>query len=83
MKYHGKPVGFLAETKEGNSAFQYDKEWLLHGFSVNPLSLSAYERQSADGRLSEESMPPVSMEMAGTRHRRTDGSRRESMPANE
>lgn len=39
VKYKDRPVGILAETKEGRVAFQYDKEWLADGFSINPFSL--------------------------------------------
>lgn len=39
VKYHGRTVGTLAETKGGFCAFQYDKQWLLEGFSLSPFSL--------------------------------------------
>lgn len=39
IKYHDRIVGILAETKDGKGAFQYDKEWLLNGFSIGPFSL--------------------------------------------
>ena len=39
VKYHGRVVGILAETKDGFGAFQYDKEWLRDGFSISPFSL--------------------------------------------
>lgn len=39
MKYNNKLVGTLALTKENKAAFSYDDEWLLSGFSLNPLSL--------------------------------------------
>ena len=39
VKYHGTTVGMLAETRDGKGAFQYDREWLNHGFSINPFSL--------------------------------------------
>lgn len=29
VKYKDRPVGILAETKEGRVAFQYDKEWII------------------------------------------------------
>ena len=35
----GREVGTLAETPEGLVAFQYDADWLLDGFSINPYSL--------------------------------------------
>lgn len=44
VKYHGRVVGILAETKDGKGAFQYDKEWLQDGFSISPLSLPLDER---------------------------------------
>ncbi len=39
VKYHGRTVGILAETKDGKGAFQYDREWLAEGFSISPFSL--------------------------------------------
>lgn len=39
VKYKNKLVGTLALTKEKKAAFSYDDEWLLSGFSLNPLSL--------------------------------------------
>ena len=39
VKYHGRVVGTLAETKTGYGAFQYDKEWLGDGFSISPFSI--------------------------------------------
>lgn len=44
VKYHGKTVGTLAKTKDGKGAFQYSKEWLNEGFSINPLSLPLDEK---------------------------------------
>lgn len=32
-------VGLLARTREGLVAFQYDHDWLVDGFSLNPYSL--------------------------------------------
>ena len=37
--YNGKTVGYLAELKNGNIAFQYDDEWIKSGFSISPISL--------------------------------------------
>ena len=37
IKYHDRIVGILAETKDGKGAFQYDKSWLVDGFSISPL----------------------------------------------
>lgn len=39
VKYKNKLVGTLALTNEKKAAFSYDDEWLLSGFSLNPLSL--------------------------------------------
>lgn len=44
VKYHDRIVGILAETKDGKGAFQYDKEWILDGFSISPFSLPLSER---------------------------------------
>ena len=44
VKYNGKTVGILAETKDGKGAFQYDREWLENGFSISPLSLPLDDR---------------------------------------
>lgn len=39
VKYNDRIVGYLAELKNGNIAFQYDDEWLNNGFSISPFSL--------------------------------------------
>lgn len=39
IKYNGNVVGYLAELKNGNIAFQYDEEWIKNGFSISPFSL--------------------------------------------
>lgn len=39
VKYNGKLVGYLAELKSGDIAFQYDDMWLKNGFSISPISL--------------------------------------------
>lgn len=44
VKYHDRIVGVLAETKDGKGAFQYNKEWILDGFSISPFSLPLDER---------------------------------------
>ena len=44
VKYQGRVVGTLAETKSGYGAFQYDKEWLQNGFSISPFSLPLEDR---------------------------------------
>lgn len=35
----GRKVGTLARSEEGLVAFQYDGDWLLDGYSINPYSL--------------------------------------------
>ncbi|MBQ3656626.1 MAG: type II toxin-antitoxin system HipA family toxin [Bacteroidales bacterium] len=37
--YHGKKVGTLSCSKRGVCSFEYDKEWLITGFSISPLKL--------------------------------------------
>lgn len=44
VKYRGRTVGILAETKNGYGAFQYDREWVRNGFSISPFSLPLEER---------------------------------------
>jgi len=44
VKYQGRTVGILAETKNGQGAFQYDREWLKNGFSISPFSLPLEDR---------------------------------------
>lgn len=44
VKYQGRTVGVLAETKDGFGAFQYDREWLQNGFSISPFSLPLEDR---------------------------------------
>lgn len=39
VMYNGKLVGYLLETNDGRIAFQYDDEWIQHGFSISPFSL--------------------------------------------
>lgn len=39
VTYHGRTVGTLAETRDGKGAFQYEREWLVNGFSISPFSL--------------------------------------------
>ncbi len=40
VTYHDRNVGTLNMTPDGRlCAFQYDKEWLLNGFSISPLDL--------------------------------------------
>lgn len=37
--YRSHLVGFLVETSDKKFAFQYDENWLTHGFSISPMSL--------------------------------------------
>ncbi len=37
--YKDRHVGTLAEMADKRIAFQYDREWIQNGFSINPLSL--------------------------------------------
>ena len=37
--FEGQKVGKLALTPSRTAAFQYDREWLVNGFSVSPISL--------------------------------------------
>ena len=39
VKYNGITVGYLAEIKNSEIAFQYDENWLTSGFSISPFSL--------------------------------------------
>lgn len=40
VKYHNRTVGTLSMTPDNRlCAFQYDKEWLISGFSISPLDL--------------------------------------------
>ena len=40
VKYHGEKVGTLSLTPDNRlCAFEYDREWLVEGFSVSPLEL--------------------------------------------
>ena len=40
VKYHGRTVGLLSLTPDSKlCAFEYDKSWLLDGFSISPLEL--------------------------------------------
>ncbi len=42
--YHGRIVGRLAETPEKLLAFEYNTEWLSHGFSISPFHLPLEKR---------------------------------------
>ena len=40
VKYHGRNVGTLSLTPDNRlCTFEYDREWLLDGFSISPLEL--------------------------------------------
>ena len=36
--YHGHKVGTLSATSRGACQFEYDKEWLVSGFSISPCN---------------------------------------------
>lgn len=42
--FEGKRVGELARTRDMLCAFQYDRDWLLNGFSISSLSLPLESR---------------------------------------
>lgn len=44
VKLHGRTVGLIAEARDGRCAFQYDREWLENGYSLNPISLPLTEK---------------------------------------
>lgn len=37
--YHQQKVGTMALFQKRLAAFEYDAKWLLHGFSISPISL--------------------------------------------
>ena len=37
--FHNRKVGKMKLFKNYFAAFEYDKEWLLDGFAINPFSL--------------------------------------------
>lgn len=39
VKFNDKPVGTLALSTTGECTFVYDRNWLVHGFSLSPLEL--------------------------------------------
>ena len=39
VKYNDLVVGYLEELVNGEIAFQYDRDWILKGFSISPFSL--------------------------------------------
>lgn len=44
VRYNGKIVGTMALYKNTLAAFEYDKEWLIDGFSISPFSLPLEQR---------------------------------------
>jgi len=44
VHYKGRIVGTMALYKNRLAAFEYDKEWLVDGFSISPLSLPLEQR---------------------------------------
>lgn len=41
---HGRKVGTLALYKKFLVAFEYDRQWLMEGFSISPFSLPLLEK---------------------------------------
>lgn len=39
VRYNHQIVGFLQDIGNGLIAYQYDRDWVSHGFSISPLSL--------------------------------------------
>ena len=39
VMYHGRKVGTLFASSKQNCQFEYDKDWLVNGFSISPLKL--------------------------------------------
>jgi len=44
VRYHEQPVGTLALLDQHLVTFQYDRDWLTHGFALNPFSLPLESR---------------------------------------
>jgi len=44
VKYNNNIVGYLAELKNNQIAFQYDKMWIENGFSISPLTLPLVDK---------------------------------------
>lgn len=44
VHYHGKLVGYLAETTDHLVAFQYDDNWVEEGFSISPFFIFVYRK---------------------------------------
>jgi serine/threonine-protein kinase HipA len=54
VHYHGHLVGKLAEMPDKRIAFQYDSDWIRHGFSISPFSLPLREDVFIPGEKSRE-----------------------------
>ena len=40
VRYHGREVGILSLTPDNKRcAFEYDRQWLVDGFSISPFEL--------------------------------------------
>ena len=39
VMYHGRKVGTLSVASKDTCQFEYDKDWLVNGFSISPLKL--------------------------------------------
>ena len=39
VMYHERKVGTLFASSKQNCQFEYDKDWLVDGFSISPLKL--------------------------------------------
>lgn len=50
VKFNGTVVGWLAELKTGNIAFQYNDDWLKNGFSISPFSLPLEKKVFVNNR---------------------------------
>ncbi|MGL4950645.1 MAG: type II toxin-antitoxin system HipA family toxin [Mycoplasma sp.] len=44
VKYNNTDVGVLKELDDKRIAFQYDEQWVKHGFSISPISLPLSDR---------------------------------------
>jgi len=44
VKYNDLVVGYLEELANGEIAFQYDRDWIVKGFSISPFSLPLEDR---------------------------------------
>ena len=49
VKYHNRIVGILSLTPDDKfCAFEYDKNWLVNGFSISPFELPQNKDSFAD-----------------------------------